>query len=710
MATCKKCGKTIEDGLDYCMECSSKKEADESYLDSLLSSVSNNTEPAVKKPRVQTTAMPVMPKFLAKKKIKAENYNILSDKDDDEFLDNLFDSDDIPDFPVDVAAFDSEFSMSQGEGSDDEEELVPSPESRAGYSSSDDEMEMLLGTQAAGIVRNTAEAEDDPEAGYSGEDAGAAEENGEEAFNGVEMASLDMPDTGMSEEDSLLADLLDSVGEDTEREAPADDPIEALNEAFAMAGESTEDPGENIDFFSTNATQEEIENAKNIPEPESENGSRDEGKGPDESLADLGIDILDESNALNLTPEDAEDLGIEIVDENNVSGLAKEQEPEQEPELIPAEIPGEEANTQRRSKVKLVDDGDASGGDEDILEFWNQINGDAPDGAPSANVVQERPMSPEEQAEQDELAALLSGLPGVDEGVDTEGVGEVEAPVEEKPKKKKKGFFAKIFGNVKEELTEEQLEAKKQAALDKLDRDEAKAEQDKVDKEEAKKAKAEAAAEAKKAKAEAAEAAKKKKEEDKKLKADKKAALRKALVEEIEENEGKINKVGASLVFLVFAAALAFVAIGTSIYTYRIAIERAQKDFDDDKYEEAYNDIYGIDVKEEDQTLYDQIMVVNYVNTQLLAYLRYSGLDMDNEALDSLLKGLKRYEKYIYYAAELEVAEDFNFLKGEILQALETRFNLSETDAYNIINSESQELYAKAVREVVEKNPRVDGE
>ncbi len=708
MAICKKCGKTIDDGLEYCSECSSMGKADESYLDSLLSSVSQNTaNPLTERlHRTQTTASPVTPKFSTRKKISTENYNILSDSDDDDFLNDLFDSADIPEFPIgDDAQTPAESAIFDGASDEELADLAQElPAER-----DDEAMDMLLGSS-----------------------------NGEEAAP-----------SQMSEEESLLADLLDSVGDDVETHQPADDPIAALDEAFAIAN------GEQESTVPENESEAEVveedegplewnpDNGEEVTEADNEGESGAENEGGSEAGADGAPDI--DFFSSDASPEEIEAAKEAVEQEaaereeaerkaagneegGNVSDLAalgeefdipiifSGSETEEGPEKGKSgenadETASEGAEEPSGKKVKIVSEGGSEGGDEDILEFWNSINNELGDGTIIEGVENseeakapekpEKQLSPEEQAEQDELAALLSGLPGVDEN--SPGVGELEAPAEEKPEpKKKKGFFARIFGNVKEELTEEQIEERKQAALDKLDRDEEAAAKAKEEKAEEKKAKAEAAAEAKKAKAEAATEAKKKKEEEKKAKADKKAELRKALVEEIEENEGKINKVGASLVFLVFGAIFAFIAIGTSVYTYRVAIEQARKDFEDDRYEEAYNDIYGIDVKAEDQELYDRIMVVNYVNSQLLGYLRYTGLEMENEALDALLKGLRRYEKSIFLAKDLQVDEDLDFLKGEILKALGSGFGLSEAQAYEIINSGSQELYSQAVRGVVE--------
>ena len=56
MAKCRLCKKNIADGIEYCEDCLEKKTllTDESYLDSLLNSVKNNSEPIqnnYKKPR-----------------------------------------------------------------------------------------------------------------------------------------------------------------------------------------------------------------------------------------------------------------------------------------------------------------------------------------------------------------------------------------------------------------------------------------------------------------------------------------------------------------------------------------------------------------------------------------------------------------------------------------------------------------------------------
>ena len=67
MAECRSCGKEIPEGTLYCNECEARMKADESYLDSLLSSVvANSAESILERPVRKTTAEPVTTVFPSK--------------------------------------------------------------------------------------------------------------------------------------------------------------------------------------------------------------------------------------------------------------------------------------------------------------------------------------------------------------------------------------------------------------------------------------------------------------------------------------------------------------------------------------------------------------------------------------------------------------------------------------------------------------------
>ena len=189
----------------------------------------------------------------------------------------------------------------------------------------------------------------------------------------------------------------------------------------------------------------------------------------------------------------------------------------------------------------------------------------------------------------------LSTIPDID--VMQEDVKEEPAQNDEKKKKKEKkgkknadkkpGILKRVFGNIRPERTEEEIAQMKEKVIADAEAKDAEEEEKKRKAAEEKEAKKKKAAEDKAASAKQkqenakkkAEAAKAKKEAKKEAK-DKKKQEVQNLIDAIDENEGRINRVGASIVFVFFAAVAVAVIIGTNIYAYSQSIENAQKSFE----------------------------------------------------------------------------------------------------------------------------------
>lgn len=136
---------------------------------------------------------------------------------------------------------------------------------------------------------------------------------------------------------------------------------------------------------------------------------------------------------------------------------------------------------------------------------------------------------------------------------------------------------------------------------------------------------------------------------------------------------------------MIFAILTVVIIVGTNIYSYNLSIENAQEEFDIKHYNDAYYEVYGLEIRDEDIELYDRIMTVMYVNTQLNSYEYYMKSGNREKALDSLLKGLQRYDKYLQLATILDIRDDLNYVKGNILSELKEEFGFSEDDAYDMI-------------------------
>ncbi len=249
---------------------------------------------------------------------------------------------------------------------------------------------------------------------------------------------------------------------------------------------------------------------------------------------------------------------------------------------------------------------------------------------------------------------------------------------DKKEKKEKKPFLKRVFGNVpvdpskkKPEPTPEEIEAKKK-----------KEEEEKKQKAEEKKL----AAEEKK---EAAKAAKEEKARQKALAKEEKKAKKleeaKLVLEEMQET--RINRVGATIVSVFFALIAVGLFFGSDWFGYNVSVNNAEDSFnkalnnDVRYYTDAYNEIYGLEVSPEEQVLSDKIMTVMFVNQELNSYNSYMLMENYQAALHSLLQGLYRYGKYYEQAIPLGIDRDMDYVRTQILKALETTFLISEDEA-----------------------------
>ena len=247
-----------------------------------------------------------------------------------------------------------------------------------------------------------------------------------------------------------------------------------------------------------------------------------------------------------------------------------------------------------------------------------------------------------------------------------------------KNKKEKKSFFQAIFGNVpidpskvKPEPTPEQIAEKKQKE----------AEEKKVKAEEKKLAAEEKKQLAQRSKDEKARQKALAKEEKKA----KKLEEAKQILEEMKET--RINRVGATIVFVFFAVCAIVLLSGSEIFGYTISIHSAETNFNKaynnnvKYYTDAYNDIYGLEIRPEDQVLSDKIMTVMFVNKELNSYNSHMRMNDYQSALHSLLLGLYRYGKYYEQAIPLGIDRDMDYVRTQILIELEKTFHVSEDEA-----------------------------
>ena len=357
--------------------------------------------------------------------------------------------------------------------------------------------------------------------------------------------------------------------------------------------------------------------------------------------------------------ESAADPQSEIPDDTDIDAMFKEVFGDEEPEVMDEqEVPleTEETVSETEQKLPAEDTGDASSG-ADMDDLFAMLGLDA-------NTEMTATVPDKDEIPDFEIPPEMEDL---------KDIGEIE------PEKKKKSFMDILFGeDDSDEPTPEELEEKRQK------KEEAKLKR----KEENKEKKA------------AQNEKKQKNQKEKQAKLASKKAARKAEEAKLLAAEGpekKLNKPLCVIVILFFLCIGGAVILGTNVFDYTLVITKATTYFERQKYGMAYREILGVDVKEQDKDLESRIYTVMYVERQYEAYENYRTMNKPDMALDSLLQGLAKYDDYYQEAQTLNILDDYNYAKNQIVTALNEAYGMTEADALELLKLPDQE-YTEQIR------------
>jgi hypothetical protein len=746
MAKCKLCKTDIPDGTEYCQNCQNKRSSDkanESYLDSLLNSVKNTSEPSEKTIRKKNKedgnsnpAEKVRKASEQKKAPKPPNTrkavnNMASGLDNDDLyrvdLSDLEDFDKF-NFEADLQDIDNDIVIS-------DEDLFGNDVSRLLNDHDKEAVSYDYKSELKEVVNDTIAHHTIPEAPIHDQSElvgrSAKEDENIASAAAIEPVIESGPEENITESEIEHGTEAEHITE-AAHIAEAEHETETENEEKGgIATAFEEEAAENSDELNEAMTEEIMDNI--IPQEVEEL--------PEDSGLDLDLEEL--LNSLDV-PETA-------TSKEGKDGIHTETTKTQQEDSTGASL---EDMFHNLSGEDVVEDIDLAAGtpnfepvdadDEDFMKLLNQISGDDPVSGdlkaisdmmnnPQKDIKAMNMPSDVGEVFSDALTAVsslkdfnpdeedLSDSSSDKNGKASKDSKEKQVQTKNNAKKsQKKGknkeakprrsLFQRLFGNVKNEKTAAQFaeESKKE--------EEAGVPGEKPKKEKGKK-KGKKGAEApaedetvgsnrRPAKAsEEDEVPVDKKAEKKKAKAEKKKAKQAIeVIDEIDEDPGRINRLGAAIVFIFFGALAAILILGTSIISYTLNIQHATDYFSKQKYTEAYYEVYGVELKDEDLELYEKIATVMFVNKQLNSYNNYYNIKQYPQALDSLLKGLKRYDKYIELATYLGVDSDLNYVREQILAELNKEFNLTEAEAVRINSITNMKDYSLAVYDVVLEN------
>lgn len=479
-------------------------------------------------------------------------------------------------------------------------------------------------------------------------------------------------DMGLDMEKNLETDSSNIQGVAwSDAEIPAEE-ISELDELDKLADMDMNDMDfADIDFDDIDVTKMDYDELKSPLNTEDINDLQIDEKYLDEPADnDFEQEFLEKKQ-----DENAVDPQSEIPDDTDIDAMFKEvfgdegpdlQSPEsvemqhiEEPEVMDEqEVPleTEKAVSETEQKPPAEDTGDASSG-ADMDDLFAMLGLDA-------NTEMTATVPDKDEIPDFEIPPEMEDL---------KDLGEIE------PEKKKKSFMDVLFGeDDSDEPTPEELEEKRQK------KEEAKLKR----KEENKEKKA------------AQNEKKQKNQKEKQAKLASKKAARKAEEAKLLAAEGpekKLNKPLCVIVILFFLCIGGAVILGTNVFDYTLVITKATSYFERQKYGMAYREILGVNVKEQDKDLESRIYTVMYVERQYEAYENYRVMDKPDKALDSLLQGLAKYDDYYQEAQTLNILDDYNYAKNQIVTALNEAYGMTEADALELLQLPDQE-YTEQIR------------
>lgn len=377
-------------------------------------------------------------------------------------------------------------------------------------------------------------------------------------------------------------------------------------------------------------------------------------KKQDESAVDPQSEIPDDTDIDAMFKEVFGDEGPDLQSSESVEMQHIEEPEVMDEQEVPLET--EEAVSETEQKPPAEDTGDASSG-ADMDDLFAMLGLDA-------NTEMTATVPDKDEIPDFEIPPEMEDL---------KDLGEIE------PEKKKKSFMDVLFGeDDSDETTPEELEEKRQK------KEEAKLKRKEKNKEK-----------------KAAQNEKKQKDQkEKQAKLASKKAARKAEEAKLLAAEGpekKLNKPLCVIVILFFLCIGGAVILGTNVFDYTLVITKATTYFERQKYGMAYREILGVNVKEQDKDLESRIYTVMYVERQYEAYENYRVMDKPDKALDSLLQGLAKYDDYYQEAQTLNILDDYNYAKNQIVTALNEAYGMTEADALELLQLPDQE-YTEQIR------------
>lgn len=518
----------------------------------------------------------------------------------------------------------------------------------------------------------------------------------------------------MSSNEEYLDNLLKSMdgnsgsqGADSVEEMDDED-IDAL---FAAAerilnGELSEDEPEETGGYETGTAIE-----ASAAEPEEEEARQEPSK---ESVEKAALADVEEAQEAYPTMESAKDMTQEEIEallastENQPEEEAGEAEPENTEDTVEQDdlmaLLGESDSNGDLSAIgdllEAADSGelpadtentDAKGSDAEEPEaFFPDIAFPAEmeeepaedtedDGKKEKKKRERKPKKEKKVKEKKEKKEKKTKTKSAEAADDTTAEG--EAPATDgmvEPTEKKKGFFSKLLTALTEE-EESNISDENQAIMQELEEEDLK---EAGKKKKMKKGKKPADGKGKDEADEDEEDIGKGKKKGKPKKEPKPKKQKEPKEPAVPEKPGKRISPKSIVVVVLFAATVfGGIFLSISLFSGELRMQSATDAFERGDYMTCYEEMYGMDLNEEEEMMFRHAEIVLKMQRRITTYEKYIGEGRELEALDSLMQAVADYDDMYTKAQECGAGVEVAGLYDRIIQVLQDNYGVGQDAA-----------------------------
>lgn len=188
----------------------------------------------------------------------------------------------------------------------------------------------------------------------------------------------------------------------------------------------------------------------------------------------------------------------------------------------------------------------------------------------------------------------------------------------------------------------------------------------------------------------------------KKPKKEKKPKVEK--VDEFEKPEKRLPRKKVRATFAFCFTMLAAILIAVFALTKINNLKEARWAFDNQDYQTAYDDLYGVEVKGEDEAIFNKSQIILQIERKYKSYQNYQRLGMSYEAVDSLIEAVKLYPYIRERAVNYGIEGQTDYTYSLIISTLQG-MGVSEAEAKEIAMYDSKVRYTKRVKSIADGTP-----